>query len=83
MEAAIPLLKKMNIEYKVVQKNDIYDDYIEPIIEDYNNKFGSFQRISLMYSFMKMANTISHRSTCLKGFLSHWYLLRIMFIIFY
>ncbi len=66
MEAAVPFLKKMNIEYKMVQKHNIYDDYLEPIIEKYDNKFGSFQRISLIYSFMKMANTISHRSTCIR-----------------
>jgi dCMP deaminase len=66
MEAAIPFLKKMNIEYKIIQKNDIYDDYIEPIIEDYENKFGTFQRISLLYSFMKMTNNLSNRSTCIR-----------------
>jgi dCMP deaminase len=66
MEAAIPFLEKMNIQYKIVQKNDIYDDYIEPIIEDYENKFGTFQRISLLYSFMKMTKNISNRSTCIR-----------------
>ena len=66
MEAAIPYLEKMNIKYKIVQKNDIYDDFIEPIIEDYENKFGTFQRISLLYSFMRMANNISNRSTCIR-----------------
>jgi dCMP deaminase len=66
MEATIPYLEKMNIKYKIVQKNDIYDDYIEPIIEDYENKFGTFQRISLLYSFMKMTNNISDRSTCIR-----------------
>jgi dCMP deaminase len=66
MEAAIPYLDKLNIKYKIVQKNDIYDDFIEPIIEDYENKFGTFQRISLLYSFMKMANNISNRSTCIR-----------------
>jgi len=66
MEAAIPYLDKLNIKYKIVQKNDIYDDFIEPIIENYENKFGTFQRISLLYSFMKMANNISNRSTCIR-----------------
>lgn len=66
MEAAIPFLEKINIKYKIVQKNDIYDDYIEPIIEDYENKFGTFQRISLLYSFMKMTKNISNRSTCIR-----------------
>jgi dCMP deaminase len=66
MESAIPFLKNMNIEYKIIQKNNIYDDYLDPIIEIYENKFGSFQRISLIYSFMKMAKTISDRSTCIR-----------------
>ena len=66
MEAAIPYLDKLNIKYKIVQKNDIYDDFIEPIIEDYENKFGTFQRISLLYSFMRMADNISNRSTCIR-----------------
>lgn len=66
MEAAIPFLQKMNIKYKIIQKNDIYDDYIEPIVEEYENKFGSFQRISLLYSFMKMTKNISNRSTCIR-----------------
>jgi dCMP deaminase len=46
--------------------NTIYDDYVDPIIENYKNKFGSFQRISLLYSFMKMTKNISNRSTCIR-----------------
>ena len=66
MEAAIPYLKEMGIKYSIVQKNDIYDDYIEPIIEDYENKFGKFQRISMLSTFMKMCSNISNRSTCIR-----------------
>lgn len=66
MEAAIPFLKSMNLQYKILQKNNIYDDYIEPIIEEYTNKFGTFQRISLLYTFMKMSKSVSNRSTCVR-----------------
>lgn len=66
MEAAIPFLKKMNIKYKIIQKQDIYDDYVEPIIENYENKFGIFNRVSLLYSFMKMTKNLSNRSTCIR-----------------
>lgn len=66
MEAAIPYLKNINIEYKLIQKYDIYNDYIEPIIEDYENKFGKFQRISLLSSLIKMTYDISDRSTCIR-----------------
>lgn len=48
-----------------MEKNT-YDDYVEPIIENYENKFGSFQRISLLYAFMKMTKNISNRSTCIR-----------------
>jgi len=66
MESAIPFLKEMGIGYKILQKSDIYDDYVEPIIETYSNKFGEFQRISMLYTFMKMTKNISLRSTCLR-----------------
>ncbi len=66
MEKAIPFLKNINITYKIVNGNNTFDDYVEPIIEDYNNKFGFFQRISLLYSFMKMTKNISNRSTCIR-----------------
>lgn len=67
MESAIPFLKNLNIGYKLIQKYDIYsEDFIEPIIENYENKFGKFQRISLLYTFVKMCLDISNRSTCIR-----------------
>lgn len=43
-----------------------YDDHVDQILETYTNKFGTFQRISLLFSFMKMTKTISNRSTCIR-----------------
>jgi hypothetical protein len=66
MEKAIPFLKNINVAYKIVNGNNTFDDYVDPIIENYSNKFGFFQRISLLYSFMKMTKNISNRSTCIR-----------------
>ena len=41
--------------------NDFY-----PILERYNNKFGEWERISLLFAFMKMTASISQRSTCVR-----------------
>jgi dCMP deaminase len=67
MEYAIPFLKKMNIKYRLIQKIDIFEkNYIEPIIEEYQNKFGEFQRISILSSFIQMISDLSERSTCIR-----------------
>ena len=67
IQSAIPFLEKMNIKYRLIQKVDIFEkNYIEPIIEEYQNKFGEFQRVSILTSFMQMISDLSERSTCIR-----------------
>jgi dCMP deaminase len=58
--------KKDGIDFVVIPKLRDIEVSIEPIIEEYNNSWGRFKRISLLYSYMKMTQSISLRSTCLR-----------------
>lgn len=57
-----------NLGYKyIVISFGIHEELtVAPILERYNNKFGEWERISLLFAFMKMTASISQRSTCVR-----------------
>lgn len=57
-----------NLKYKILNYNDIYGmDSLEPAMEKYKNKYGEFYRISILYAFIKTAQFMAERSTCLRS----------------
>lgn len=60
--------KNNNFEYRVINFNDIMlQNEIDILYDEYENSFGTFYRISFIYTLMKIALIISNRSTCLRA----------------
>jgi dCMP deaminase len=63
---AIDFFHNLGIKYKVISFGINEELTVEPILERYSNKFGEWERISLLFAFMKMTTSISQRSTCVR-----------------
>jgi dCMP deaminase len=63
---AIEFFKNIGYEYRVISFGLHQELVVEPILERYINKFGEWERISLLFAFMKMTVSISQRSTCVR-----------------
>jgi dCMP deaminase len=63
---AIQFYENLGYKYKVISFGLHEELSIEPILERYLNKFGEWERISLLFAFMKMTISISQRSTCVR-----------------
>lgn len=66
MKLFVPYYLELGYEYQIKQIGININEGIKPIYDTYNNKFGEFNRMSLLFSFMKMSQDISNRSTCIR-----------------
>ena len=63
---ATEFYQNLGIKYRVINFGIHEELVVEPILERYTNKFGDWERISLLFAFMKMTASISQRSTCVR-----------------
>jgi len=63
---ATEFYQNLGIKYRVISFGVNEELVVEPILERYTNKFGEWERISLLFAFMKMTVSISQRSTCIR-----------------